>query len=191
MTPLPPSVLDDLRLARVPWVAGMLPIVADDGSVMGRVEDGEEVPAHWVPDPLDRATFLLLLDEAERRDIASVELHDAAGRLALPLEAVRSVHLWQGRWRDPALAALARALRETAPDRASDTAPDRAPPSSDSTQVPTVREFPCCACPTGYECACACHGAPRLTVREIVDRKRHLGPDPADVAEGIERRRIP
>lgn len=128
---LPADVIADLRAAKIPWVAGMLVRWApeagggearllDDAHIReiadALAEDGS------LPDPHDRATFLLLCDEAERRGVRGTFYDgepDRLGRRALLAENIDQLR-WAVGWVHPGLrarsiAALARALRETAP----------------------------------------------------------------------------
>jgi hypothetical protein len=127
---LPESVIEDLRVAGVAPVPGMLltspgryihegtRVVSDPGEAVhfdgddwyGSAIGGKvnEYVAGLVPDPRDRGTFLLLCDEAERRR-------------GLPKwgGGFRSARLWDDAVTRPRLiAALARALRESAPGEA-------------------------------------------------------------------------
>jgi hypothetical protein len=136
-----PEWVEDMRAARVPWVAGMRSAsgfrvisCASDGVIMqASVEGSGEVAlflngepkrhalpsehvAGWIPDISDRATALLCLDEAEKRGIR--ELFDEYGAYFASIDAgdARALYMWADDLARPLLlAALARALRETAP----------------------------------------------------------------------------
>jgi hypothetical protein len=160
---LPESVIADLRAARVPWVEGMLVgwldapamfltrLVGDGEDASWRRADGTWIElvgngecGDWmkelVPDPRDRATFLLLLDELARRLNAGGSvggycwkrtgrgwsLYGDGGETGvwlLALGALRyggpHVRTIDGIDVDDPVAALARALRESAPGEVS------------------------------------------------------------------------
>lgn len=144
-----PEVIELMRKAKVPWVEGMRLVrpgrldqatrhrVGDEGyafvdkrTATWSLPDGRPtVPPGSIPDLADRATFLLCVDELERRTPDGVTLYapyrDGA-TLAFALGDARALYCWE-ETSDPAdpdhlperehlIIGLARALAETAPD---------------------------------------------------------------------------
>jgi hypothetical protein len=136
-----PEWVEDMRAARVPWVAGMrsasvpvygcrLIVETSAGRIVrwadeiGDYSEGDgwsadEIAEEWadaVPDLEHRATFLLCLDEAERRGIRELFDEDGAYFASIDAGDARALYMWADDLARPLLlAALARALRETAP----------------------------------------------------------------------------
>lgn len=123
-----PAWVEDMRAAKVLLVDGMvvadphtgapLKLAHDDMMIHRRVneDDGRLVRefAGYVPWIEDRATFLLCLDEAERRNVDRFWFADNRYYM---LHEARTWEVWtaEERWRPLLLCALARALREGAP----------------------------------------------------------------------------
>lgn len=105
MGDLPESVIADLRAAVIEPRAGMM-IVRPGGAWFRLEEHLHRLMGDWrdaVPDPRDRATFLLLCDELERRDLFAAR-------------GLRSVALWDDSIaREHMIAALTEALRKARP----------------------------------------------------------------------------
>jgi hypothetical protein len=138
---LPESVIEDLRAAAVPLAVGMLDTYGDrvvrllDGGRVVTSSGAEasecvaETPDTGAipPDPRDRATFLLLVDEAERQGVHW--LRD--GGFSCVLSFAREVAPWDGTddtdgdgpTRPRLIAALARALRESVTATPKESAP--------------------------------------------------------------------
>jgi hypothetical protein len=128
-----PEWVEDMRAARVPLVDGMVPADPHTGKpgtawadgtpgviVTRRIneDDGRLIreAAGYVPWIEDRATFLLCLDEAERRGVES--LRDPDGQHVASIDgSAWGAYMWSpgGEFRALLIRALARALRETAP----------------------------------------------------------------------------
>jgi hypothetical protein len=136
-----PEWVEDMRAARVPWVAGMrsasvpvygcrLIVETSAGRIVRWVDEigdysegdgwsADEIAEEWadaVPDLEHRATFLLCLDEAERRGVES--LRDPDGQHVASIDgSAWGAYMWSpgGEFRERLIRALARALRETAP----------------------------------------------------------------------------
>ncbi len=71
-----------------------------------------DIFSEQVPDLEDRATFLLACDEAERRGVTFL---DGGGAAMWGLTRARNLNEWEAPLRPVLIAALARALRDTAP----------------------------------------------------------------------------
>jgi hypothetical protein len=123
-----PPWLDDMRKAKVPHQIGML--MANGLRILWLYPNGavDCCPAAgerrlvdgrgplWVPDLADRATFLLCLDEAEKRGIRELFDEDGAYFASIDAGDARALYMWADDLARPLLIrALARALRETAP----------------------------------------------------------------------------
>ena len=95
------------------WSGGWeaLPLDASDAS--GWCDIGKPWTWSLVPDLTDRATFLLCCDEAERRGVTFLDAGDgSSGMWGLPR--ARNITQWDAPLRPALIAALARALRDSA-----------------------------------------------------------------------------
>lgn len=130
MDDLPEAVLADLRAARIPLAAGMRAWPSEresgaPGTVVEMIDDA--IPALWwpdtrrvellppapgcgTPDPRDRATFLLLCDETERRGLDPIGF----GLDVCSLPTARRLVEWMSPGnRASVIRALCRALAQT------------------------------------------------------------------------------
>jgi hypothetical protein len=116
------TTVADLVAAEIPWADGMCDSRGDrveigaDGEAFTYCSWGSRQEPLYPPNPADRATFLLLVDEAYRRDVEWCYVERVGHRLpTIAAPAVwdgRSAQVLGGPTREGAIAALARALRE-------------------------------------------------------------------------------